>query len=718
MKRFDLILTFVFAMVTCVVWAQPAGDIPQEPGKCYAKCMIPDQYETVTQEIQTRAASRRVEVVGAQFETVTEQVLEKEAATTLSIVPAQYETMTEQVLAGIGAPSLAVIPAKYETLTEQVLSKEASTSLSITPAQFETVTEQVLTKEASTRIEVIPAVYETVTEQVLAKEAYTVMRAVPAVYETVTEQVLVKEASTQLSVVPAEYETVTEQVLVKEASTQLSVVPAVFETVSEQVMTKAASTRIERVPAKYETQTEQIEVAPSSTKWVKKKADRNCLSADPNDCLVWCLVETPAQYRTITKQVRVGCDEGWTDNGDDCTRTIDVPAEYTTRSYQKLVTPATTTSVEVPAVYETRTYQKPVREASSTSVEVPAVYETRSYQKLVSPATTTTEEVPAVYETRSYQKLVSPATTNVVEIPAEYTTRSYQKLVSPAAATSTEVPAVYTTRSYQKLVSPATTNVIPCGKKTILKNINFESGSAVLKQSSYTEISRLEKMLKDDPAITARLVGHTDSQGSDASNMTLSRNRAKAVYDVLVESGIAASRLSYDGLGESEPIADNNTASGRAQNRRTEFITFGGAEGPSDCNQYTTRSYQKLVSDATASSSEVAAQYSTRSYQKLASPAAVNVIDVPAQNTTISKRQLVKAGGFSEWREVVCSGDVTSDLVRQVQKALAAKGYDPGPADNSMGPKTKDALMKYQKDNGLPSGQLDFETLKSLGINR
>lgn len=59
-----------------------------------------------------------------------------------------------------------------------------------------------------------------------------------------------------------------------------------YETVTEQVLAKEASSRIERMPAKYETITEQIEVSPASTKWVKKKADKNCLSANPKDCLV------------------------------------------------------------------------------------------------------------------------------------------------------------------------------------------------------------------------------------------------------------------------------------------------------------------------------------------------------------------------------------------------------------------------------------------------
>ena len=100
------------------------------------------------------------------------------------------------------------------------------------------------------------------------------------------------------------------------------------------------------------------------------------------------------------------------------------------------------------------------------------------------------------------------------------------------------------------------------------------------------------------------------------------------------------------------------------------------------------------------------------------SPASTIVTDVPAEYRTVSKRQLVKKGGFTEWREVVCDADISSDLVRRVQNALLSRGYDLGAsgADNDMGPSTKAALVKFQKDNGLPVGQLDFETLKALGI--
>jgi peptidoglycan hydrolase-like protein with peptidoglycan-binding domain len=57
-------------------------------------------------------------------------------------------------------------------------------------------------------------------------------------------------------------------------------------------------------------------------------------------------------------------------------------------------------------------------------------------------------------------------------------------------------------------------------------------------------------------------------------------------------------------------------------------------------------------------------------------------------------------------------------LVISVQRALKAAGYDPGPQDNVLGSQTKSALVKYQKDKGLPIGQLDMQTLKSLGIEQ
>ena len=415
MRKVTLTLSAVGLFLTGALNAQMPGDMPPnaEPGKCYAKCLIADEYETVTQEIETRPASVRQEA----------------------------------------------IPAEYETVTEQVLKKAESTRL-IT---------------------------------------------VPAKYETVTEQVMIKPETRRLIPVPAEYETVTEQMLVKEASTRLIAVPAEYETVTEEYVKEPESSRVVVREPRYETQTEQIETAPSSTKWVKRKADRNCLSADPNDCLVWCLVETPAQYRTVSRRINVGCAGGDGSPNSNCVTTEVIPAKMGTRTSRVVRTPATTRTEEIPAEYTTVTKRV-----------------------IKTPATTREEIIPAEFKTMTRRVLQTPATTTTEVIPAEYTTVTRRVVKTPA-----------TTRS----------------------------------------------------------------------------------------------------------------------------------------------------------------------------------IDVPAEYTTVTKRQLVRKGGFTEWREIVCGSDVTSQMVRDVQSALRSRGYDPGPADNVMGSRTKAALVKFQRENNLPVGQLDFETLKALGVD-
>ena len=351
---------------------------------------------------------------------------------------------------------------------------------------------------------VIADEYETVTEQIETKAATVRTEVVPAQYETVSEQVVAKEESKRLVYVPAEYETVTEQVMVKPETRRMIPVPAEYETVTEQYESEPSFTRIETTPPQYETQTEQIETSPATTKWVKRKADRNCLSADPNDCLVWCLVEVPAQYRTVTRRVNVGCDGSGVPNSG-CVNEVTVPAKMATRTRRVLRNPAT------------------VRE----------------------------EVIPAEFETITKRVVRTPATVREEVIPAEYATVTKRVVRTPATTREESIPAEYATVSRRVVSSPATTRTI----------------------------------------------------------------------------------------------------------------------------------------------------------------------DVPAEYQTLTKRRLVRPGGFTEWREVLCNSDVTTATVRQIQAALRDRGYDPGPVDNVMGAKTKAALTKYQRDNNLPVGNLDFETLKSLGVN-
>ncbi len=105
----------------------------------------------------------------------------------------------------------------------------------------------------------------------------------------------------------------------------------------------------------------------------------------------------------------------------------------------------------------------------------------------------------------------------------------------------------------------------------VIKGIRFASGKAVIRPDSYRLLDRAAKVLKDYPDVRLEIVGHTDSTGSRDVNIDLSQRRADAVKAYLVGKGIDASRLETRGVGPDEPIGDNKTKAGRAQNRRIEF---------------------------------------------------------------------------------------------------------------------------------------------------
>lgn len=108
-----------------------------------------------------------------------------------------------------------------------------------------------------------------------------------------------------------------------------------------------------------------------------------------------------------------------------------------------------------------------------------------------------------------------------------------------------------------------------------MKNIQFASKSFQLEPVSMIELNKLLQLMNDNPSVKIQINGYTDNVGSDADNLTLSQNRAKAVVDYLISKNIDAKRLTSKGFGETKPVADNATEEGRALNRRTEFIVTG-----------------------------------------------------------------------------------------------------------------------------------------------
>jgi outer membrane protein OmpA-like peptidoglycan-associated protein len=108
-------------------------------------------------------------------------------------------------------------------------------------------------------------------------------------------------------------------------------------------------------------------------------------------------------------------------------------------------------------------------------------------------------------------------------------------------------------------------------KLTMSSEVSFDFNSATIKSSFYSPLNKIAEIMNRYPRTQIVVAGHTDSVGSEQYNLELSLRRANAVADYLISRGVLQSRLGTEGRGELEPIASNETESGRSQNRRVEI---------------------------------------------------------------------------------------------------------------------------------------------------
>ncbi|MEL6569581.1 MAG: peptidoglycan-binding domain-containing protein [Pseudomonadota bacterium] len=226
-----------------------SADMPPsaDPGECFARVLIPETTEVVTEQVVDRPEATEIQVIPATFETVTEQVLVKEETIEYRTIPATYETITEQVLIEPEKTETIVVPAQFETYTEQVLVRPAYTTwkpgaglfgrgaagTGTQPGSGET---QVATGELLCRVEV-PAVYDTVSRTRLVTPETTETRVIPARYETVTKQVVATPPQVVEEVIPAIFDTVEVRRQVTAPREEVITIPATFKTIEKRVVT-------------------------------------------------------------------------------------------------------------------------------------------------------------------------------------------------------------------------------------------------------------------------------------------------------------------------------------------------------------------------------------------------------------------------------------------------------------------------------------------------
>jgi len=112
-----------------------------------------------------------------------------------------------------------------------------------------------------------------------------------------------------------------------------------------------------------------------------------------------------------------------------------------------------------------------------------------------------------------------------------------------------------------------------------MSDVLFDTGKYTLKPGTQVSLAKVATILALYPGLKVQVEGYTDSVGGDEYNQKLSENRANAVHDFLVQNGVPSTNVSAAGYGKNNPVADNSTAAGRAQNRRVNLVVSGDAIG-------------------------------------------------------------------------------------------------------------------------------------------
>jgi len=268
---------------------------------------------------------------------------------------------------------------------------------------------------------------------------------------------------------------------------------------------------------------------------------------------------------------------------------------------------------------------------------------------------------PAKYEVQTQKVLAKDASERLQVIPAKYAWTTKKVLIKEASQRIVAVPASYKTITEKVLVSPATERLVtvPATYGTVTEKILVKAASTGWKQGR----GPIEKL-------------------DNATCEIMCLVNMPAVYKTVTKRV-----LKTPATTKSVPVPA----------------------------RYKTVTKRVLQTPATTKSVPVPARYKTIKVKELVEPAVVKRTAIPEQYRTVRKKIKV-SDAVLKWQPVLCKSHITRVNIKSVQTALKGAGFNPGPIDGVMGWRTKSALHKYQKANGLSSGALTKETLGALGL--
>jgi hypothetical protein len=656
---------------------RPVG-VPAPASECFANVLIPARFETRTEQVIKVPATKRAEVVPATYKTVTEQELVKPETKRQIPIPATYKTVTEEVVVSPATFREEPVPGTFKTVTENVILKPASTKVEVVPATYKTVTEQVVATPERKELRVIPAVYAEKEETVVDRPATTRVETVPPTYKTETEQILVKAESLRYEPIVLPLRKVTEEVLRSEASANLTVSKPSLRTVTERVLVKEASKRLIEVPAVFETVTERVKVAEASREWKRGRAwigqainvrPLRGFIVGPNGMVDGSKVDVSAAAENRSKGV-VDSSVATANNSnldDDVMCLVQVPERYETITRQVLKTPATVREVEIPAEYKTITRQVLDNEASQRQVELPAAYQTVTRQVIdidkLRAQGYKFDDKGDIVETPKGERVLRAA--NVAGL-ANAANTSGAESGQEGYVREIKIPAEYRTLTRQVVVTPASVRTVevPATYKTV-------------KTKVVTSPARTEEVVipATYKTVTSQVVA------TPATSREIS---------IPAEMGVVRRQV------QDTPPTTRKIPVPEVK----EAISRRVVDTPASLREET-----------------IPAVYKTVTRKVIDTPASTREVEVPAQYETL-KYQVQVSEAKADRRAVLCETNASPSKIVEIQRALLAAGFNPGPIDGVLRARTMTAVNQYQQAKGLPvDGFLNLDTVKALGVS-
>ncbi len=425
----------------------------------------------------------------------------------------------------------------------------------------------------------------------------------------------------------------------------------------------------------------------------------------------------------------------------ECYAKVVIPAQYKNETSELVVKQAAEKIEVIPAKYEWGTQRVLVKEASKKITPVPATYGTETQRVEVAPAVRKYTVAaksgsapaspsniaaaqaaginlaaakpgqcfhehfkPAQYKSEPVEVIVSQASATVEIVPAKYEWAEERLLVKDASKKVVAVPATYKTETEKVMVTPEKTEWKR--GRGLVEKIDT-TGEIMCLVTVPAVFKTITKRVIDTPAST-KVVEIPAEYATQKVRKLVTPAQERRVAIPEKKSTVTKTVKVSDETFVWHPIEDD-TMSGSSRTGNQVCVT----EAPA---KFKTVTRKVVATPVTTKVVEIPAEYKDVKVRKLVTPAQEKRIAIPEQKQTVTKTVKVSDERL-EWRQVLCETNMSVDVVKSIQSALNKAGFDAGPPDGRIGTGTLRAVDAYQRKNGLSTGGLTFDTLKSLGIN-